>query len=347
VEQSLQADLFVGPASRRSGARAPMISRAVEAVVRAHPEVAAVDAFRSATVPYANSLIYLGSGDFAIQQRFGGLRFKEVVGAAGDTVRIGSATRIVLEQARQANAVIVSEPFASRYGVHAGGRLSLATPAGPVEFAIAAVYYDYSSDRGVVMMDNATMTRHFGEQRPTGLTVYLRDGTRAAAVRAQLLDRLGGVAGVFIHTNRSLREEVLRIFDSTFAITYALQAIAIVVALLGIIGTLMTLVIERRRELGILRAIGAGRGQVRAMIVAEAAMLGAIGQVAGAGLGVLLALVLVYVVNFQSFGWTIHLAIPWTSLLQMAALVIATTLLAGLYPAQRAMKQQDAPLEDE
>jgi putative ABC transport system permease protein len=196
-------------------------------------------------------------------------------------------------------------------------------------------------------MDNATMTRHFGEQRPTGLTVYLKDGTRAAAVRAQLLDRLSGVAGVVIHTNRSLREEVLRIFDSTFAVTYALQAIAIIVALLGIIGTLMTLVIERRRELGILRAIGAGRGQVRTMIVAEAAMLGAISQVAGTALGVLLALILVYVVNLQSFGWTIHLAIPWLSLLQMSILVIGTTLLAGLYPAQRAMKEQHAPLEDE
>jgi len=240
----------------------------------------------------------------------------------------------------------VSEPFATRYGKHAGDRLSLATPAGPVEFAIAGVYFDYSSDRGVVMMDNATLVRHFGEQRPTGLSVYLKDGTRAAAVRGQMLARLGGVAGVFIHTNRSLRDEVLRIFDSTFAITYALQAIAIVVALLGIVGTLMTLVIERRRELGILRAVGAGRGQVRAMIVAEAAMLGTISQVVGLALGVLLALILVYVVNLQSFGWTIHLTIPWASLLQMSALVIVTTLLAGLYPAQRAMRDQPA-LEDE
>ena len=253
----------------------------------------------------------------------------------------------MLEQARGRDAVIVSEPFANRYRKHAGDRLSLATPAGPVEFAIAGVYFDYSSDRGVVMMDNATMARHFGEQRPTGLTVYLKDGTRAAAVRAQLLERLDGVAGIFIYTNRSLREEVLRIFDSTFAITYALQAIAIVVALLGIVGTLMTLVIERRRELGILRAVGASRGQVRAMIVAEAAMLGTISQVAGVALGVLLALILVYVVNLQSFGWTIHLTIPWTSLLQMSALVIVTTLLAGLYPAQRAMREQHAPLEDE
>ncbi len=344
VGQSLKANLFVGPASRRSGARAPTISGAVEDVVRGHPEVEAVDAFRTVTVPYANSLISLGSGDFALQERFGGLRFKSVV-PAREAAAVGAG---VLTKARAAgDAVVVSEPFATRYGVRAGDRVTLDTPGGPVPFDVFGIYYDYSSDRGVVMMDNATLARHFGEQRPTGLTVYLRDGTRAAQVRAQLLASVDGRAGIFIYTNRALREEVLRIFDGTFAITYALQAIAMLVALLGIVGTLMTLVIERQRELGILRALGASRGQVRAMIVAEAAMLGAISQVAGVGLGLLLALILIYVVNVQSFGWTIHLTVPWATILRMSALVVVTTLLAGLYPAQRAMRAQNAPLEDE
>jgi putative ABC transport system permease protein len=329
VGQSLKADLFVGPASRRSGARAPTVSRAVEDLVRAHPEVAVVDAFHTVTVPYENSLIYLSAGDLALQERVGGLRFIEVA------------------RASKADAVLVSEPFANRYGKRVGDRVTLATPRGDVAFEVTGVYVDYSSDRGVVMMDTATMARVFGVQRPTGLTVYLRDGTRAAEVRDDLLAALDGTAGVAIFTNRSLREEVLRIFDSTFAITYALQAVAIVVALLGIVGTLMTLVIERRRELAVLRAIGTSRGQVRAMVVAEAVMLGSLSQVAGVALGLLLALILVYVVNLQSFGWTIHLAIPWVSLLQMSALVVLTTLLAGLYPAHRAMREQHAPLEDE
>lgn len=360
VGQSLKADLFVGPASRRSGARQPTISTSVEQVVRAHPEVLAVDAFRSVTVPYENSLIYMGAGDFALQQRYGGLRFKNLLGRAGSPSRpttpttarsesppYQSPTSDALEYARTTDAVLVSEPFANRYKKKVGDRVVLPTPAGPTPFEVVGVYFDYSSDRGVVMMDNATLTRHFGEQRPTGLTVYLRDGSRTAAVRDQLLDRLEGASGIFIFTNRSLREEVLRIFDSTFAVTYALQVIAIIVALLGIVGTLMTLVIERKRELGILRAVGASRRQVRAMVVAEAAMLGTISQVAGVGLGLLLALVLVYVVNLQSFGWTIHLSIPWRALAQMSVLVIVTTLIAGLYPAQRAMREQHASLEDE
>jgi putative ABC transport system permease protein len=335
VGQTLQADIFVGPASRAQGARASTISADVEAVVRAHPEVLAVDTFRNVTVPYGDSLIYLGSGDFAIQLAHGGLRFKT------PTDRDAA-----LRPAIGADAVSVSEPFANRYRVGVGDAITLQTQAGPRPFRVQSIYFDYSSDRGVVMMDNATLARHFGDQRPTGLTVYLRDGTRAALVRDDLLRALGGEAGVFIYTNRALREEVLRIFDSTFAITYALQVIAIVVALLGIIGTLMTLVIERRRELGILRAIGTSRGQIRGMVMAEASMLGAISQVSGLLVGLCMALILVYVINLQSFGWTIHLHVPWWSLAQMSVLVVITTLLAGLYPAQRALRQPGA-LEDE
>lgn len=337
VGQSLKADLFVGPATRRSSARAPVVSRLVEDAVRSHPEVLAIDAFHSTTVPYANSLVFMGAGDFAVQARFGGLQFTS--GEAADTV---------LGRARASgDAVIVSEPFSNRYGRRVGDRVDLPTPAGPVSFEVVGVYVDYSSDRGVVMMDTTTLSRHFGAQRPTGLTVYLRDGRRAGEVRAQLLDRLDGSAGVFIYTNRSLREEVLRIFDSTFAITYALQAVAITVALLGIVGTLMTLVIERRRDLSILRAVGAARRQLRTMVMAEAVILGIISQAAGLTIGVLLALILIYVVNLQSFGWTIHLTIPWLSLMQMSALVVLATLLAGLYPAQRATQAPGVLLEDE
>ncbi len=337
VGQSLQADLFVGPASRREGARQPTVSRGVEDVVRAHPDVLAVDAFRSVTVPYESSLISMGSGDFAVQLQHGGMRFKALAGDAAQ----------VLASARTADIVLVSEPFATRYGKRVGERVVLATPHGPTSFAIVGVYYDYSSDRGVVMMDNQTLSRHFGEQRPTGLTVYLKDVTRAATVRRELMERFDGTAGVHIFTNRALRDEVLRIFDSTFAITYALQAVAVMVALLGIVGTLMTLVIERRRELGILRAVGASRAQVRAMVVAEAAMLGTISQVAGLAIGLLLAVILVYVVNVQSFGWTIHLMIPWMPLAQMWVLVTAATLLAGVYPAHRAMQERAPVMEEE
>src|SRR5206468_11561454 len=127
-----------------------------------------------------------------------------------------------------------------RYGVRPDDRVRLPRPHGNVAFRVAAVYYDYSSDRGVVVMDRRTFARHYGEQSPTGLSVYLERGVDSQAVRERLLGAIGDKHHVAITTNSSLRQEVLRIFDSTFTITYALELIAVIVAILGVSATLMT-----------------------------------------------------------------------------------------------------------
>ena len=129
---------------------------------------------------------------------------------------------------------------------------------------------------------------------------------------------------------------MLRIFDSTFAITYALELIAIVVAMFGVAGTLLTLVIERRRELTLLRLVGALRRQVQRAVVIEAAIIGAISMGIGLVVGLALSLLLVYVINVQSFGWTIQFSVPWLFLAQVSLAVIVATAIAGLLPARRA-----------
>ena len=140
----------------------------------------------------------------------------------------------------------------------------------------------------------------------------------------------------FVYTNRALRGEVLRIFDSTFAITYALELIAIVVAMLGVAGTLLTLVLERRRELRMLRLIGALRRQVQRVVVIEAALIGTTSMVIGLVTGLALSLLLVYVINVQSFGWTIQFRVPVLFLAQVSLAVIAATAIAGFLPARKA-----------
>jgi putative ABC transport system permease protein len=183
-------------------------------------------------------------------------------------------------------------------------------------------------------MDLGTFARYFGDLPPTSLTIYLKPGTNADAVRERLLSRLGEAHRVFIHTNASLRREVLRIFDSTFAITYGLEAIAILVAILGVTGTLVTLIIERRRELAVLRLVGADLKQIRRMIVFESGFLGVVGQLFGLVSGFALALILIYVVNVQSFGWTIQFHVPLAFLVQSSLLIVVSTAFAGLYPAR-------------
>ncbi len=327
VGQTLEADLFIGPATRSEGARQATLSSEVERLVSDHPEVAAIDRFRTVAAIYRDAQIVLGSGDFAVLLDRGNLLFKAPADA-----------RAAVREAIDADAVVVSESFSLKHGHEVGDEIVLTTPAGPRRFRVAVVYFDYSSDRGVVMMDRHTFARHFGDVAPTGLTVYLRDGADADATRVDLLSRVGERHRIYVYTNQALRAEVLRIFDATFAITYALEVIAVFVAVLGVAGTLVTLVLERRRELAMLRLVGADRRQVRRMVMLEAGMLGGVSQAIGLGVGLLLSLVLIFVVNVQSFGWTIQFHVPVRFLAQMSAAILVATALAGVYPARRAAR---------
>ena len=246
--------------------------------------------------------------------------------------------RPALREAIGADAVVVSESFALKHGAAAGDRIELDTPRGPRPFRVAGVYYDYSSDRGLVVMDVATFARHYRAQRPSGLTLYLDPGADPDAVREELLAGAGADHQLFINTNTALRAVVLRIFDATFAITYALEAIAIAVAIMGVAATLLTLALERRRELAMLRLVGAGRRQIRRMVVIEAAMIGIVSQGAGLAVGIVLSLILIYVINVQSFGWTIQFHLPLGFLAQSTLLITLATALAGLYPARMAAR---------
>ena len=293
VGQTLQADLFVATVDRAPVGPQVTISAAAERRVAAHPGVAALDSFRSVDLPYGpdGDLIILGAGGFEVLLAHGALLFKTPADG-----------RAAMRRAVGADAVLVSESFAIKYGVAVADRIALDTPQGARLFEVAAVYYDYSSDRGIVVMDRTTFARHYGAQRPTGLTVYLEPDADPEAVREELLAAVGPDHRLFIRTNAALRAEVLRIFDATFAITYALEAIAIFVAIMGVATTLLTLVLERRRELTMLRLAGASRGQIRRMVVIEAAMLGILSQGVGLAFGVVLSLILIYVINVQSFG---------------------------------------------
>ncbi len=327
VGQTLQADLFIGPGVRPTVGSEQTVSADVIETVSRHPDVVAIDSFRNVDLVYNNHLSVLGAGSFDVVLSHGALLFKSPADA-----------RERLRQAIGSDAVIISEPFATRNHKRDGDILTLDTPAGPHDFRVAAVYYDYSNDRGVVVMDRRTFVRHFGDLPPTGVAAFLREGASPERVRSELVAQLSDGHRVFIYTNSALRSEVLRVFDSTFAITYALELIAIIVGMLGVTGTLLTLVLERRRELSLLRLTGADRRQVRRMVVIEAALIGAVSQGIGLAVGFALSAILIYVINVQSFGWTIQFHLPIAFLVQASIVVVLFTALAGIYPAHRAAR---------
>src|SRR5687767_12557203 len=325
IGQTLRADLFIGPGIRPTVGSEQTVSPDVVATLGKHPDVVALDEFRNLDLIYEGNLAVLGGGSYSVVLEQGSLLFKSPADAR--------------EQMRNAigqDAVIISEPFSMRYGKRDGDVLQIPTPQGPRPFRVAAVYYDYASDRGVVVMDRATFRKYWGDLPPSGVAAYLREGADPERVRSEMLDMLDEGHRAFIFSNSTLRREILNVFDSTFAITYALELIAIVVAMLGVAGTLLTLVLERRQELSMLRLTGADRAQVRRMVIIEAALIGAISQGIGLVVGFALSLILIYVINVQSFGWTIQFHVPTAFLIQASIAVLIATSLAGIYPAQRA-----------
>jgi putative ABC transport system permease protein len=325
VDRSLRADIFARPVTRTASFSEGEISAEAVELIKADAEVAAVDAFTSRQVTYEGSPVTLGAGDFLTLIEYGGLLFKSPADAP-ERMR-GAVGR---------DAVVVSESFALRFGKSAGDVVQLPTASGPRPFEVAAVYYDYSSSRGTAVMDRSVYERHFAKLSPNSLSIYLKPGASADRVRERLAGKAGARYRVVLSTNGQVRGEVMRIFDSTFAITYALEVIAIAVAGLGVISTLIALILERRSEFAVLSFLGATRAQVRRMVVIEAVLIGGVSQAIGVLIGVMLSLVLIYVINVQSFGWTIQFNLPVGFIAQSTLLILAVTAAAGLYPASRA-----------
>jgi putative ABC transport system permease protein len=322
MEDRLQADLYLRPAGPAGADRHPTLAPDIPARLKALPEVAAVDQFRAYEISYQGLPATLGGGDARIAGRYGKRPFLS-----------GARPADVFAQLPGRDNVIVSEPFANKHNVHPGDTLELPMGGQRVRFRVIDIYGDYSNERGYIIMDLHTLWKYLPDRAPSNVAVYLHPGTTLEAGRRAVEVALGN-RRVMIFTNRSLRAEAIRVFDRTFAITYALEAVAVFVAVMGVAGALLALVIDRRREFGLLRFLGGATSQIRRIILFEAALLGLLANIAGIALGYVLSLLLIYVINRQSFGWTIQFHWPITVLVSALSLVYAATVLAALYPSQ-------------
>jgi putative ABC transport system permease protein len=324
VNQTIRGDLYVEPVGRGVSGSATVLPQFVVDTARELPGVAAVDTYRSVQITYNNRIAFAVGIDFDVQRRFGSLQF------------MGGDTSQIQEQARTGSAVVVSESFAHRHRVKRGETVTLDTPSGRVTLPVVGIFYDYSTDAGAVMMDYSLYWRLWKDRRTESLALYVKPGADVDQVRSELIRRIDGRIVLHATPNQALRSRALKIFDQTFQITYALQGIAILVAVLGVISTLTALILQRGREIGVLRAVGALRRQVQKMVLVESALIGLIGGLLGCVCGVLLALLLTYVINKQFFGWSVRLTIdPWL-FVQAVGLMLLTAMAAGLGPARMA-----------
>jgi putative ABC transport system permease protein len=326
IDHTLQADLFVRIAGGRDiDYQQTLPAESIEKI-KSLKGISAVDQFRALDIIYNDLPVVLASGDFSVLSQYGNLVIK-----SGPSAQ--ELDRLMVRQ----NRAMVSESFSIKHKVEMGDTISLQTPKGPAQMKIAAIYFDYSRDRGYIILDRTTFLKYYQDSTINSFVIYINDKTDPDSVRKEVLNTLKNHR-LIIRSNSELKAQVLEVFDKTFAITYSLEIIAILVAVLGLFNTLVSLILERKREIGILRFLGAFTGQVKRMILIETGILGLIGSAMGFIAGVIVSYILIFVINKQSFGWTIQVHFPYFSILMMVSIFWGISLLSGFYPARLAKK---------
>ncbi len=327
IGQTLRADIFIRIAGGRDIDYQYTLPSELVEPLKQISGVAEIDQFRALDISYNNKPVVLGTGDFSALAQYGNL-----------VIKAGPPAHELDQWMVGHNRAIVSEAFSLKHKVNKGDRLSLKTPGGPLELEVAAVYYDYSRERGYIIVDRTTFLKYYQDPNINSFIIYLSDKSRLKEVRQTVLNTIGKEYQLIIRSNAELKKDVLEVFDKTFAITYALEIIAIGVAVLGLFNTLISLILERKREVGILRFLGAFKEQIKRVVLIEAGILGLIGSVMGLLAGVVVSYILIFVINKQSFGWTIQMHFPYGFIFLTTSVfwIVATS--AGLYPARLAAK---------
>lgn len=223
--------------------------------------------------------------------------------------------------------VLVSESFSVRFQKKQGDDLTVVVPVGERHLRIIGVYADYGNERGAIMMNGETAAQWFDDFGAVNLAATLVEGADPEIVRGRWLEQFPGLA---IRTNRALREEVFTIFHQTFAVTNALKAIGVVVAVCGLALALFSLLMDRRHQLITLRELGFLRSGIIRTVTLEGMFMTAIGLVGGLLLSLALGYLLIHVINKQSFGWTLAYAVPVGGLAGLAAGVLLAAALTSM-----------------
>ncbi len=241
------------------------------------------------------------------------------------------------EMAISGEGVIIARNFAKRWGLGVGNTLKLKSPTGPFEKEIVGIVEDYSSEKGAIFMDRALLKKHWNDDSVDILDVSLNPGIDRTAFKVELQRALKNDHHAFVYTNTEYKQWVKELIDGFFVLNYMQMAVAILVATLGIVNTLVISVAERKRELGVLRALGGLRRQIRKMILLEAMAIALIGLVVGAIAGALNTYFLVRTAAVMIGGYTIPFRFPLILVLETLPIVLMIALLAGWWPARRAV----------
>ena len=241
-------------------------------------------------------------------------------------------------------SVFISETFAWQNGIrmNGGGSISLKTNQGTHSFPIAGIFRDFSSRQGVILIKSQIYQKYWVDHRITGIALFIDPGMTDEKIIDRINQKLAKKYHFVITSNANIRKNAIDVFDRTFTITVALKILAALVAFIGVFNSIMSMLLERTREIGVLRANGMTISQLWRMLLTEAGIIGGVSGLLALPLGTVLAWILVFVINQRSFGWTLEFIVGSHHYLQAISIAVIASLLASIYPSYIIGKKQIA-----
>ncbi len=333
LDEILQADIFVSAPALGPNRNSATVEPALLERLSDFPNIAGFSTNReveaAATLPDGKQVtVQLAAllRDLAGEDR----RYRESVGdnrATWDAVEGGG--------------VVINETMANRFKLQVGQGLQLLTDSGEQRFPIVGITYDFDVNPTLLMSDRVYRS-YWNDDAISTIALFVEPGVDVDETVNALRRAFAGEAELLISSNRGVRRNALEVFDRTFAITVALRLLATFVAFVGILSTLMSLQLERAREIGVLRANGMTRRQLWGLTLLETGLLGTSAGLIAIPTGYVLALILIYIINLRSFGWTLSMRLQAGEFGQAFVVALAAALLAGLYPAWRMSRTDPA-----
>jgi putative ABC transport system permease protein len=328
IQQVVQADHFVfsGNMTAANSSNSPMAS-AVARDIRALPGVDRVMTIRYARPEYNGTIVYLIAVDAVDYAR-----------ATRDRVPSGLPDLEKFLDLPGTDNALVSENFARRHNITIGDTVTLPGPNGPVNLQVIGTVRDYSWSRGTVFMDRQRYAQRFGDDLIDMCHVFLKRDRAGVPIADPDLDAYAAAKGLFVTDRDSLRQFLSELINRVYLLAYLQQIIVGIVAALGVVTALLISVLQRKRELGLLLAVGATPGQVLRSVLAEALLMGMFGTALGIIIGLPMEWYVLKVVLVEESGFIFDVVIPWKQTAIIAGVSITTATLAGLLPAMRAIQ---------
>ncbi len=331
LEQSLEGDIYLSVPALGGTASTSAIDPRVIRYLQELREGKRLDLLRATTVSTDRGVVHLAASNRAA---FDNPALYKSLSVARDEIAAELAS----------GSLLVSEPLASRLDLSLGDELTLQTDVGPAPSRIVGIYYDYASSTGTVLMDLEAYRSRWSDQGVTAAALILEKGVSVDVVTESIAAAVAPIQLLRVRANRQLRADAFAVFDQAFAITRALVVLATAVAALGVLSALLALQLERRREFGILRAVGLTRRQAAAQVLLQTCLMGSAAAVIAVPTGTLLAVLLIRVINFRAFGWTLQMHIEAGPYLEAFALALGAATIAAMLPAFRMMRVQTSEL---